>query len=301
MSILSKIRRHGLAGSFIIGYKLLLRKIRAFYYKWRFSNAPQYSNPTHEELSAIENDLQEQGIVISDFRPSTSRFREFQNENWFPVNYHGGKASGVWDEKLLEHWIADQLLGLSGYGADDIYVDVAAGSSPWAKTLRARRNMAAYAIDMAPVSGEFFDLSYYRMENATQSSFKDESVRGVSLQCAYEMFMQEDDTYLINELARILKPGGKAIILPLYMHTHYCAYATPEYFGKGYSDPKAKEYVRMDCSGIPSSRKYDAYNLKQRVIETILREGMKYRLLVLRNKAELGSNIYCHFILEIEK
>jgi ubiquinone/menaquinone biosynthesis C-methylase UbiE len=61
------------------------------------------------------------------------------------------------------------------------------------------------------------------------------------------MFMGADDTNLLKEMARILKPGGKVVILPLYLHTQYCAYSTPEYFGKGYSDLTAREYIRLDC------------------------------------------------------
>jgi hypothetical protein len=98
---------------------------------------------------------------------------------------------------------------------------------------------------------------------------------------------------------RILKPGGKVIIVPLYMHTHYCAYSTPEYYGKGYSDSAAKEYVRLDCFGVPSSRKYDGRMLQARVLDPIERLGMHYQLLALCNKADMGKNIYCHFILEI--
>ena len=91
------------------------------------------------------------------------------------------------------------------------------------------------------------------------------------------------------------------MILPLYMHTHYCAYATPEYFGKGYADPCAKEYIRIDCYGVPSSRKYDAEQIKARVLDQVEKAGLRYRLLALRNKEVFGQNIYCHFILEIEK
>jgi len=301
MNLIEKIRYHGFVGSALIGIGGGRRRARLRYDRWRVRNAPLYVNPMPEELTAIERDLHVLDIVVEDFSPSSALFKEFQAEAWFLPTYHGGRAGGVWDEKLLEHWISGGLLGLAEYGADDIYVDVAACASPWVKELRERCNLNAFAIDLAPASGAYSELPYYRVENATQSSFANESVRGVSLHCAYEMFAGEDDTKLIDELARILKPGGKAVILPLYMHTHYCAYATPEYFGKGYSDPTAKEYVRMDCHGVPSSRKYNAETLKQRVLEPILRAGLKYRLRALRNNAELGSNIYCHFILEIEK
>lgn len=78
------------------------------------------------------------------------------------------------------------------------------------------------------------------------------------------MFTGDSDMQLVGELGRILRSGGKAVILPLYMHTHYSAYATPEYFGKGYADRAAKEYVRMNSFGVPSSRKYDACALQRR-------------------------------------
>lgn len=250
-------------------------------------------------MVSIERDLFDLNVAIEDYSPSPDHFRQFQAEEWFPPHYHGGRASGVWDEKLLEHWIAGERLGLAEYSGDDIYIDVAASSSPWAKTLRERLDLRAYAIDLAPVGEAYRDLPYYRTENATETSFHDGSVSGVSLHCAYEMFLGDDDTRLIRELARILKPGGKAIIIPLYMHTHYCAYSTQEYFGKGYCDAGAKEYLRLDCHGIPSSRKYDAQKLQRRVLSPIHELGMHYRLLALRNKEFLGKDIYCHFILEI--
>lgn len=300
MNLIEKIRYHGLEGSVRIGVNMV-RRVWLRYKRWCVRNEPIYVSPTPEEQVAIEQDLQAIGVVVEDFAPSSTLFQEFQAEAWFPPSYHGGRASGVWDEKLLEHWMSWNFLALAEYEEDDIYVDIAASGSPWVKELRERRNLNAFAIDLVPVSEAYSELPYYRVENATQSSFADESIQGVSLHCAYEMFMGDDDIKFIDELARILKPGGKAVILPLYMHTHYCAYSTPEYFGKGYSDSAAKEYVRMDCNGVPSSRKYNAEVLMQRVLEPIASAGLKYRLLALRNNAEFGSNIYCHFILEIEK
>lgn len=219
MTMMERMRRHGLVGSARKGVGVAWRMIRPYYHAWRFRQEPRYVSPTEEELTVIERDLQ--GLDI--------------------------------------------------------------------------------AIDLAPVAETYRRLPYYRTENATPSRFADGSVRGVSLHCAYEMFMGGDDTRLIGELACILKPGGKAVILPLYLHTQYCAYATPAHFGKGYADPGAKEYIRFDCYGVPSSRKYDVRMLQRRVLEPITRAGLGYRLSVLRNKESLGSDIYCHFVLDIEK
>lgn len=297
MNILQKIQRHGVAGCAKKALDLAI--LKSGWYKWRVRNAPRYNNPTPDELDQIERDLRALDIEIVDYSPSAAAFRAFQAENYFPDDYHGGREKAVWDEKLLEHWIAAERLGLINYDASDVYVDVAAASSPWAHEVRVRKGIESYAIDLGEVGEAYRNLPYYRIENATSTNFPDAFVKGASLHCAYEMFVGNDDVQFISEVARILAPGGKVVILPLYMHTHYCSYATPEYFGKGYGDPIAKEYVRLDCMGVPSSRKYNAAMLKSRVLDAIISEGMSYTLLALRNKVELGEGIYCHFILEI--
>ena len=274
---------------------------KAGWHGWRVRKAPRYRNPSAEELEQIERELRALGVEIADYSPSVRAFQTFQVQGYFPDDYLGGSDSPVWHEKLLEHWIASERLGLLEYGANEIYVDVAAASSPWAHAMRECKGIDAYAIDLDHVGRSFRHLPYYRIENATATSFADGSVQGASLHCAYEMFLGDDDSQLIREIARILAPGGKVVILPLYLHSHYCAYATREYFGKGYSDPGAKEYVRLDCMGVPSSRKYSAAKLKSRVLDPIVSQGMSYSLLALRNKEELGPGIYCHFILEIRR
>ncbi len=159
----------------------------------------------------------------------------------------------------------------------------------------------SYAIDLDMPSVEYMEYPYYQQMDATKSSFDDDSVDGVSLQCAYEMFAGDSDVRLIHELKRVLKKGKKAIISPLYMHTHACHYATPEFYGRGFGDVDSCEYIRRDCRGISSSRKYDAKKLKERILDTIEQVGMKYKLYALRNKQEISKEVYMHFILEIEK
>lgn len=299
MSLMQTIRKRGIAGCLSKAAHLAMYK--SGWYEWRVRNAPRFANPTSDELEQIERDLRALNVEIIDYSPSVEAFKAFQAENYFPDDYFGGRDNPVWDEKLLEHWIASEKLGLVNYSASDIYIDVAAASSPWAKAVRERKGIDAYAIDLGEVGDSYKNLPYYRIENATATRFPDASVKGASLHCAYEMFVGNDDVQFISEVFRILAPGGKVVILPLYMHTHYCAYSTQEYFGKGYSDPAAKEYVRLDCMGVPSSRKYDAAMLKSRVLDIIVSNGMSYKLLALRNKAELGKGIYCHFIIEICK
>ena len=203
-------------------------------------------------------------------------------------------------EKLIEHYIAYELLNLHGLKEKDIYIDVAAASSPWAKILREKLKIQSYAIDL-DIHEEFENINYYMKQDATHTSFPPSSVKGVSLQCAYEMFLKEDDILLIGELARILMKGGKAIILPLYMHTHSCSYSSYDRFGQGHSDEDSKEYIYYKYSGTYSSRKYDVPKLKKRILKKITDCGLGYKIYILRNKNAINPQVYCHFILEIYK
>lgn len=300
MNLVGKIKKHGVLGSAEKALGMAIRRGRNVYNKWAVRNAPRCNNPTILEFDKIERDLLAAGITVHDYSPRAEDFMAFQAADYFPFDYHGGCPEPVWDEKLLEHWIAAERLGLASYQPMDVYIDVAAGSSPWAKVLRERFGISAFAIDLE-VGPAFKELPFYRMGNATATTFADASVKGASLQCAYEMFTGDGDTNLLKEFSRILTPGGKVIILPLYMHTHYCAYSTAEYYGKGNSDALAQEYVCLDWNGIPSARFYDVNALIRRVLDPIEHLGMRYQLLALRNKADFGMNIYCHFVLEITK
>jgi hypothetical protein len=271
---------------------------RRAYHEFRTRTAPQYSNPTDSELEEIERRIEDLSMPCRNLAVEIKEFTEFVQQINFPSNYHGGIKGGVYYEKLLEHFVAWKLLRLDdSFHAP--YVDIAACSSPWARLLRGK-GIEAFAIDLS-VPIEYSNVSYYRQEDATKTTFKNASIGGASLQCAYEMFVGTHDIDLLWEFSRILSPGGRVVISPLYTHTLPCYYQTPEYYGKPYGDPGAKGYVRRDCWGVNASRKYSPETLKTRVWDNAIKVGLLPSLYVLRNKNELPEGIYLHFVLVLDK
>jgi SAM-dependent methyltransferase len=268
------------------------------YHLLRTLNAPGYHNPTEAELNEIEHRMSAVGMPVRDLMVDASEFGRFRLRYRFPPGYQGGEASGVYAEKLFEHFIAWKMLGLDR--AEGLtYVDIAACSSPWAHLLRCE-GIRAFATDLQ-VHPDFRHLDYYLCEDATRSGFAADSIDLASLQCAYEVFLGGHDIDLLRELSRILSPGGKVVICPLYMHVAACYYQTPEFYGAPYGEPDATRYVRRDCWGVPASRKYSPESLKARVWDSALGFGLTPAIYALRNKHEVSKDIYLHFILVLQK
>ena len=278
--------------------RAVLRRSGRVYHRLRTRGVPEFRNPTDAELADIEDRLRALGIPCQDHAVVLATFDDFIDHAGFPPDYHGGVAGGVYREKLLEHYVAWELLGL-GRSFSGNYVDIAACSSPWAKLLR-ERGVEAYAIDLS-VPEEHAGLNFYLLGDATRMTFPDGSIAGASLQCAYEMFVGEHDVELLRELARVLAPGGRVVISPLYTHTHACFYQTPEHYGRPFGDEGAKAYLRSDTWGVASSRKYSPETLKTRVWDPATEFGLSPALYALRNKREIGEDIYLHFILVLDK
>ncbi|MDW7973251.1 MAG: methyltransferase domain-containing protein [Thermodesulfovibrio sp.] len=274
--------------------KLGLSRVLFYFYKLKYRSAEVYKPPTETELMRIEEEFQQQGIVLHYLYIDTADYEKFKKVFKFPADYYAN--SPVREEKFLEHYVSYKLLDLE---RREVYIDIAACNSPWAKVLR-DHGINAYALDIQE-QYMYSDFEYYLVQDATKTNFPRCSIDSASLQCAYEMFLGNDDIKLIYELKRILKPSGKVIILPLYMHTHNCHYSSPEFYGKGFGDPDSKEYINWDCWGIPASRKYSVSKLKKRILDLVSELGMSYKVYVLKNKREIADCIYLHFILEISK
>jgi glycosyltransferase involved in cell wall biosynthesis/SAM-dependent methyltransferase len=261
------------------------------------TDLPEYAGPTPAELSVIESAFVEAGIPVHDYRIDPAAFHAFNRAFRFGKRYYGGPGAPLYLEKVVEHFIGYDLGIRNIEKGRAVCLDVAAAGSPWAGLLR-KNGYRAWAIDMI-AQGDDSSPRYIRMD-ATHTAFRDGAIAFAGLQCAFEMFTGDADSRLVGELSRILAPGGRAVIAPLYMHTRHCGYCTPEYAGRTeFHDAGARLYVHRGFLGVPFSRKYDVPTLKSRVLDTIVGAGMRYRILALRNGPEIGEGIYCAFVLEI--
>ena len=285
--------------NFTNGNQFLI-EISKNYYTNLHKDAPTMKKISLDELNNIQKELNHIGIQVQDYCINIRKFGEFKTKYMEVCQGYSNHGESIQDEKILEHFIAYERMDVEGYSKNDIYIDVAAGHNVWAKLLREKNKIQSFAIDLN-IAESLKEYNYYLEQDATNTNFEDESVSGMSLQCAFEMFMYDDDKNLILEASRILKKGGKLVISPLYLNTHYCSSCSPEYYNRGLSDPEAIEYLRINSWGIPSSRHYDSKNLFSRILKTIEECGMQYKIYRIRNLDDINEGLYLNFLLEITK
>ena len=129
----------------------------------------------------------------------------------------------------------------------------------------------------------------------------DASVDAVTLHCSLEHFEGNSDTRFFQELERVLKPRGRAIILPFYLANTYTFHVDPAFnLLKGHRpdvDPRAQ--LRYCSWKQYFSRHYDPIALRKRVLHQA--PSLNLKLYRVENFKEVDASCYLRFIGVFEK
>lgn len=202
-------------------------------------------------------------------------------------------------EKCLEHYLAFKLLELN---AGDYYIDIACNKSVFAEVLR-RKAINAYKLDTIYPSG-INGLTIGA--SCTQIPFENESINGLSLQCAFECFEGVDDVDFIKEAKRILTKNGRLVIVPLYLNTVHINIICEQPDNRVIPiDEGAIKVYRDDIYTSPFDREYSVGALNKRILSK-LESGYEIKIINFTNLKVIESlfenqRIYCNFLLYIKK
>lgn len=260
----------------------------------KYDNVPSAPPLTLEEMSAIEEELREEGIPLQPIAYRERDIETLERSMDFEAFYNKG-GNPLYKRKICEYLLNYRLLGLDRFSKDDVYVDVGSSSTPFVMTLRERYGIQAYGVDLCESP---YGKSFYLQEDATKMSFADNSVSGIS----YCLFGGTADMDFIRECGRILKPGGRVCFSPLELYKEYISLVSPQYYQKGYNDAGSKEYIRRDWPEIRMTRNYDVKHLKKRVLDVAESAGLKPTVFVLDNaQVPYYEFAYLKFTLMLEK
>jgi hypothetical protein len=208
--------------------------------------------------------------------------------------YYGGHAGPTFPEKSLEHYLAAKLLEL---GPNDVYIDMASATSPVPEVYSRLFGCKTYRQDLSYPPG----INGDRIGgDAGAIPVPDGFATKMGLHCSFEHFEQDSDTRFIIEAGRVLQPGGKVSILPLYFFSRYAIQTDPAVFPEGGMEfePDAVLYCKKGYRN-RHGRFYDVSHFINRFRNALNR--LDLIIYLVKNARNVHSSCYVRFIAILEK
>jgi len=198
-------------------------------------------------------------------------------------------------EKTLEYYLAYKLLNLK---KEDVFVDIAAEHSPHYKEFEKLSGAKGYKQDIMYKDGiRGREIG----GDASKMPVDDNFFNSAFAACSLEHFENNSDINFVKEMARVLKPGGKLIILPLYLHFVPFVVTDPRFSVPG--GVKFDNGIDIHCVETYQNRHgrfYSPETLYERLIKPNI-DLFDFKLYYFENFSTIDETVYCRFALEAVK
>lgn len=243
----------------------------------------------------ITRDLLELGIRVVPYAVPVKRLNSYIDESRYSElpYYDGGKTNGA-REKYLEHFVSIELLKPKP-GA--VLIDVASMDSPFWEIMADRAGLVTYRQDLMYPPG----VHGRRIGgSAADLPLPNEFADLLTLHCSFEHFEGDTDIRFIEEASRILKPGGRVCILPLYTSSEY-AIQTHVRGWRRFRAPFAEGDVVFVGPhwGPPHARFYDARAFLHRIVKHAA--DFDLTIYEITNTRDCGPECYLRYAAVLEK
>jgi len=165
------------------------------------------------------------------------------------------------NEKLLEHYVSlDLLRPRSG----EVLIDVASAVSPFAEYTARRLGCRAYSLDLlypAGVHGNRIGCGVDRIP------LPDATVDLLTLHCSIDHFEAGRDTLFLREAARLLRPGGRLCVLPVYFALEPTNICDPRCFSPAVAFDREARLRKVPGQRNRFGRYYSPASFRRRILE----------------------------------
>jgi hypothetical protein len=257
---------------------------------------------TEPDLDLVQRQVVDRGFRIQpwDIAPLLGEFSEFIKfpEYAGPYREYGGKDDCSFLEKALEHFLSFKV---AQPRRGQVFMDVGSCVSVVPEILRRHYECECYAQDLELPAG----VNGWKVgSNAADIPLPDSVLDGMTLHCTFEHFEGNADSAFIHECARLLKPGGKTVILPLYVNLNWTNIT-------GETDAAKRSSIECDRSAsfwciIPEwqnrfGRHYSAQALLDRVLDVAVGCGLQVEMFRVRNFGQVHPNLWLRWVLVLER
>ncbi len=275
-------------------YTLLNEHAYGFFLR-NFPGLRDEVSPPREDPAAIKEELVELGIGVVPFAVAPGKFKDYLHlaqYQRYPYYYHGGKKGFF--NKFFEHFMALEYLDL---GPGKRFVDLASSFSPAADIYFRLTGVEAFRQDRIyprGLRGSFIG------GDAARLPVPDGFFHGISLHCSLEHFEGERDMALIREAERVLAPGGRMVVVPLYLSNLYHFRSDPVafFFSRPCFEPGVPVYPVRGFK-VSHSRVYSPRALRERIVASL--GSLDLRVLYIENEKDVDPACYTKFVAVFQK
>jgi SAM-dependent methyltransferase len=229
------------------------------------------------------------GLEVREYPVDERRYREWLAEARYPTFAYVVNRT----EKFLEHQISFDLLAAP---AGATVMDVASCRSAFPTILR-RKGYRAIAQDLEFAPGLHDDKLG---GSAAAMELPAESVDGMTMHCSFEHFEGDADTGFVREAGRVLRPGGRVVILPLYVHEEFINMTDPIFASQVPIDEGATAVAVFGYAN-RFGRHYSVETLRSRVIEPALANRLSPAVYRIRGLQTISPRLYVNLALVLTK
>jgi len=233
--------------------------------------------------------LASSGIPVQDFYVNVEDYRDYFGRAGYFSRYPNYYPQYI-REKSVEHFVAQHLLQLN---PTDVYIDIASEGSPVPEIYQRLYGCRTYAQDLSYEPG----IHDNRIgSNAASLPLPDGTATKIGLHCSFEHFEDDADSSFIREAARVLRVGGKIVIVPLYLASRY-AVSTDLLASQVKRVSFERDALVMAVRGWGNrhGRFYDPHHLASRVLGATAE--IVFRVLRIVNAKEIDETVYARFVL----
>jgi SAM-dependent methyltransferase len=251
---------------------------------------------TPETYEKILSDLGAAGIPVTAMsidKAEYDRYCAAAGYDRFPLYLKAGRAP-AFPKKSLEHFLSAKLLGLN---AQDKYIDVANNGSPVPEIYSSLYGCTCFRQDITFAPGMHGSTIG---GNADSMPVPGNFATAMGLHCSFEHFEGNSDTGFIREAQRVLAPGGRAVIIPLYMFTRYAILTDPSVLPRGgiFFEPDATLHC-LKGYGNRHGRVYDVPHFVNRVFHN--RGTLNIRIFYFENTGDIDPSGIVRFAAVLQK
>lgn len=261
--------------------------------RWKISWVP-FAEEDNSEFMC--HSLRAAGFPVEEISVDVDDFWRWVGEANYPQGSYADADYGrhVFSRKALEHYIATKLLQIS---SGDVYIDVASALSPCPDIIQRLYGCRVYRQDLIYPAGIHDNVIG---SNAAAMPVPPSFASKMALHCSFEHFEGNCDTGFIREASRVLKPGGKMCIVPLYLFREYAIQTDPATWlpERPRFEPDATLYLARGF-GNRWARFYDVQHFINRVVSNL--NDLRLSVFFVRNDKDVHPSCTIKFVALFEK